>query len=75
MVKQQMEQHAEDHQSAVVRSLMAVYYKQREAARRRQAVKAAGGLDIHTLRDIMIDGPKGLSLGILPQKETGRGCC
>ncbi|HMB77494.1 MAG TPA: hypothetical protein VKN76_13925 [Kiloniellaceae bacterium] len=65
-----MEQHSENSQSIVVRSLMAVYFKQREAARRRRAYNESRALSFHTLQDIAVK-PSDILSAVYAEPEVG----
>ena len=69
------EQRRESTQSVVVRSLMAIYEKQREAARRRRAYNESRGLSPHTLQDIAVKQSDILSAVYAMPSECKRSYC
>ena len=65
-----LEQHSENSQSVVVRSLMAVYHRQREAARRRRAYNESRFLSHHILQDIAVK-PSDILSAVTGMPEEG----
>lgn len=68
-------QRPENSQSVVVRSLMAIYHKQREAARRRRAYNESRILSSHTLQDIAVKQSDILSAVYAAPEDCGRSYC
>jgi len=69
------EQSRDNTQSIVVRSLMAIYTKQREAARRRRAYHESQGLNSHILQDIAVKQSDILSAVYAMPEDGERSYC